>query len=88
MNSALKTIDLRILAGEGNELVEAMAAELEGPSREELPSQWPTRFISAGPKTAPSRWTARFIAAGGKGAPPRWSTRFLAAGPKAAPSRD
>ncbi|HLI78359.1 MAG TPA: hypothetical protein VKV03_00170 [Candidatus Binataceae bacterium] len=91
MNPKATRIDLRKLASEGKDLVDAMASELEGGRREEPPSteqHWPTRFISAGVKVAPPRWTTRFVASGLKTAPPRWTTRFLAAGPKAAPVRD
>lgn len=73
MNPKANQIDLRKLASESEDLVEAMASELEGARREEPSTEqhWPTRFISAGAKVAPPRWTTRFVASGLKKAPTR-----------------
>ena len=90
MDSKANKIDLRKLASEGKDLVDAMTSELEGAHREEASTEqhWPARFISAGTKVAPPRWTTRFVASGEKAAPPRWTTRFAASGIKSAPTRE
>ena len=73
MEQYSQKIELSRIASDSASEVPSMVRELEGLDREESPSDlhWPTRFISAG----------------GKSAPPRWGTRFIAAGPKSAPTR-